>query len=78
MPDKANAPAEVLQDQGRGAQEDVEACTDEASNRAAKRKLKNFWFEGGGRFLFSYGPNGPTVFDLWKWFGEPLPRRRRA
>ena len=68
-------PAEVLQDQGRGAQEDVDACTNDSNNRAAKRKLKNFWFEGDRRFLCSYGASGSTVFDIWKWTGEPPPRR---
>jgi hypothetical protein len=50
--------------------------TDEATARRSKRKLKNFWFEDGGRYLFRYGDNGSTVFDIWKWTGEPLVRRR--
>ena len=67
------APAEVLQDQGRGSGDHV--CTDECSNRAAKRKLKNVWYEDGGRYLYRYGANGSTVFDVWKLIGEPLRRR---
>ena len=50
--------------------------TDEATARQAKRKLKNIWFEDSGRYVFRYGANGSTVFDLWKWTGEPLVRRR--
>ena len=41
MLDKANAPAEVLPDQGRGAKEDNEACTDGPTSRKPKRKLGN-------------------------------------
>ena len=74
MCDQATAPAEVLQDQGRGSGDD-DACTDECINRAAKRKLKNVWYEDGGRYLYRYGANGSTVFDVWKLIGEPLPRR---
>ena len=35
----------------------------------------NVWLERG-RYLFRSGPNGSTVFDTWKWTGEPLQRRR--
>ena len=73
-----NAPAEVLQDQGRGAKEDVEACTDESSNRAAKGKLKNVWVEDGGCSLYRYGPTATTIFDTWVLIGEPLPTRGRG
>jgi hypothetical protein len=67
------APAEVLQDQGRGGRETHEQ--DESSNRAAQRKLKNVWYEDGGRYLYRYGANGSTVFDVWKLIGEPLTVR---
>lgn len=77
MTHKAVAPAEVLQDQGRGGDDEV-AYADESSNRAAKRKLKNVWYEDGGRYLYRYGANGSTVFDVWKLIGEPLPKRGRA
>ena len=73
MQPKIVAPAEVLQDQGRGGE--VNVCTDDSSNRAAKRKLKNTWYEDGGRYLYRYGANGSTVFDVWKLIGEPLRRR---
>ena len=69
---KTVAPAEVLADQGRGGR-DV-ASTDELTSRKPKRKLGNVWLEEG-RYLFRNGPNGSTVFDTWKWTGEPLPRR---
>ena len=62
---------------GRGSG-DANACTDESTNRAAKRKLQNVWYEDGGRYLYRYGANGSTVFDVWKLIGEPLPRRGRA
>ena len=39
MPDKANAPAEVLQDQGRGAKVENEACTEDTTSHLA---LKQF------------------------------------
>ncbi len=76
MTQKAKAPAEVLQDQGRGEKETIR--NDETTARRAKRKLKNVWFEDGGRYLFRYGPNGSTVFDIWKLIGQPLPRRGPA
>ena len=40
-PPKNKTPAEVLQDQGRGAKDDNEACTDEPTSRKQKRKLGN-------------------------------------
>ena len=73
--DKAKAPAEFLQVHGRGSRGDAIACTEDSSNRAAKRKLKNVWYEDGGRYLYRYGANGSTVFDVWKLIGEPLRRR---
>ena len=73
---KANAPAEVGQDQSRGGR-DV-ASTDESTARRQKRQLKNVWYEDGGRYLYRYGANGSTVFDVWKLIGEPLPKRGRA
>ena len=76
-PDKTVAPTEVLPDQSRGGSQ-VEVCNDDIAARHAKRKLKNFWYEDGGRYLFRYGPNGSTVFDVWKLIGPPLPRRGRA
>ena len=76
MDPEIKAPAEVLQDQGRG--ETTSQDTDEAIARRAKRKLENVWFEDGGRYLFRYGPNGSTVFDVWKLIDQPLPRRGRA
>ena len=72
---QSKTPAEVLQDQGRGSGDHTKACTDDPSNRAAKRKLKNVWYEDGGRYLYRYGANGSTVFDIWKLIGEPLRRR---
>jgi hypothetical protein len=50
--------------------------TDDLTARRAKRKLKNTWYENGGRYLFRSGACGSTVFDTWRWFGEPLERRR--
>ena len=72
MLDKAKAPAEVLQDQGRG--ETAVMNTQESTPRKPKRKLGSVWFEGG-RYLYRYGANGVTVFDIWKWTGKSLPRR---
>jgi hypothetical protein len=74
-PDNVEAPAEVLQDQGRGGDETNEQA--EATARRAKRKPKNVWVEQG-RYLYRYGDNGSVVFDLWKLIGEPLPSRGRA
>ena len=71
MPDKASAPAEVLQDQGRGGDETYE--TSKSTSRRPKRKLGNVWSEG--RYLYRSGPNGSTVVDTWKWTGEPPLRR---
>ena len=76
MLDKAKAPAEVLTDQSRG-DKDV-TSTDEATSRRSKRKLKNSWRDDGGRYLYRYGANGSTVFDVWKLIGEPLPSRGRG
>jgi hypothetical protein len=45
--------------------------------RKPKRKFGNVWLEGG-RYLFRSGANGSTVFDTWKWFGAPAPKRGRA
>ena len=73
---KNKAPAEVLQDQGRGRSETMLAPTN--LQQRAKRKLKNTWYEDGGRYLYRYGANGSTVFDVWKLIGEPLPKRGRA
>ena len=70
MLDKAKAPAEVLTDQSRGGK-DV-TSTDEATSRRSKRKLKNSWYEDGGRYLYRYGANG-----IWKLIGEPLPANGR-
>ena len=75
MTHKAVAPAEVLQDQGRGKSVS-DIGNDEFTSRRSKRKLKNVWYEDGGRYLYRYGANGSTVFDVWKLIGEPLPRRR--
>jgi hypothetical protein len=63
-------PAEAGHGQGRGA---VISSTNELTARRAKRKLGNVWREG--RYLSRSGNNGSTVFDVWKWIGEPLPRR---
>ena len=71
MDAEIKAPAEVLQDQGRGGA--YRRDNDESTARKQKRQLKNVWYEEG-RFLFCYSPNGSTVFDTWKWFGEPLHR----
>ena len=76
MTPKIGAPAEVLQDQGRGGA--YRRNTDKSTARSAKRKLKNVWYEDGGRYLYRYGANGSTVFDVWKLIGEPLPRRGRG
>ena len=73
MPDKAKAPADVLADQGRG-RKDRSMSTDGATARSPKRKLGNVWLEKG-RYLYRVGANGSTVFDTWKWIGEPLTRR---
>ena len=73
MTHKAKAPAEVLQDQGRGEKASLD--TDEATARRAKRKLGNVWLERG-RYLFKSGPNGSPIFDTWKRIG--LPKRGRA
>ena len=75
MTHKAVTPAEVLQDQGRGKSVS-DIGNDESTSRRSKRKLKNVWYEDGGRYLYRYGANGSTVFDVWKLIGEPLPRRR--
>ena len=74
MLDNAKAPAAVRQDQGRGKKAQTR-CTDQFSERRAKRKNGNVWYEEGGCFLWKYGPSGSTCFDTWVWFGEPLPRR---
>ena len=74
MLDKAKAPAEVLQDQGRGSRGDANACTNESTSPKLKRKLGSVWLEKG-RYLHRVGANGSTIFDTWKWIGEPLPRR---
>ena len=71
---KRKPPPRSLQDQGEGLK-DRSLSNDESSNRAAKRKPKNVWYEDGGRYLYRYGANGSTVFDVWKLIGEPLPRR---
>jgi hypothetical protein len=68
------APAEVLQDQGRGEQESS-LDNSESTSRNQKRKLGNVWLEDA-RYLYRSGPTGSTVFDTWKWTGEPLKRRR--
>ncbi len=51
-----------------------------ASNLTAKpkqvRRAGTVHYEEGGRYLYSHGANGVTVFDIWKWTGEPLERRR--
>jgi len=73
MTRNAKAPAEVLEDQGRGGDDDV-ACTNESTARKQKRKLGSVWLEKG-RYLHRVGANGSTVFDTWKWIGEPLQRR---
>ena len=73
MTHKANAPAEVLQDQGRGEKASMDS--DEFTARKPKRQLKNTWYEDGGRYLYRYGANGSNVFDVWKLIGEPLPKR---
>ena len=52
--------------------------TNQPTQSPSKRKPGNFWFEDGGRYLFSSGANGTTVFDVWKLIGEPLPKRGRA
>jgi hypothetical protein len=72
--EKEKAPAPVRQDQGRGGSDRV--SNSEFSARRSKRKLKNFWFEDGGRYLCRYGANGSTIFAVWKWFSEPLPTQR--
>jgi hypothetical protein len=72
MLDRAKAPAEVLQDQGRGGTKCV--CTDDPTSRKQKRKLGSVWREG--RYLYRSGPNGSAVFDTWTWTGEPLLRSR--
>ena len=54
------APAEVLQDQGRGGR--IRRTLTNLIARSAKRKLKNVWYEDGGRYLYRYGANGSTVF----------------
>ena len=46
MTHKSVAPAEVLQDQGRGEKVENEACTNDFTARKAKRKLRNVWREG--------------------------------
>jgi hypothetical protein len=74
-PPDVQTAAEVGQDLGSGKMETIR-CTDEFSIRRQKRKIGNFWSEGGGRHRYSYGPHGITVFDTWVWTGEPLPRRR--
>jgi hypothetical protein len=48
--------------------------TDDTTARKPKRKFGNVWLEGG-HYLFRSGHNGGTVFDTWKWFGEPLRRK---
>ncbi len=73
MTGKTKAPAEVLQDQGRGG-DDCVSCTDESTSRKPKRKLRSVWLEKG-RYLHRVGANGSTIFDTWKWIGEPVPRR---
>jgi hypothetical protein len=73
MLDNAKAPAEVRQDQGRG-KEAQKRCTDQFSQRRAKRKNGNVWYKTG-RFLWKHAPWDSTCFDTWVWFGEPLPRR---
>jgi hypothetical protein len=72
-PDKAKAPAEGVKTHGRG--EWKNDCTDQFSERHAKPKNGNGWYQDRGRYLLRSGPNGSTVFDTWVWFGEPLPRR---
>ena len=74
MLDKAKAPAEVGQDQGRGGRQSDVCWQDVSTSRRAKRTLKNVWYEDGGRYLYRYGANGTTIFDAWKLIGEPLPR----
>ena len=74
MTRNAKAPAEVLQDQGRGSRGDANACTNESTSRKPKRKLGSVWLEKG-RYLHRVGANGSTIFDTWKWIGEPVPRR---
>ena len=74
---ESKAPAEVLPDQGRGRSE-TKLGTDEFTSRKQKRQLKNTCYEDGGRYLYRYGANGSTVFDVWKLIGEPLPKRGRA
>lgn len=46
MQPKTGAPAEVLQDQGRGEEVENEACTNDFTARKAKRKLRKVWREG--------------------------------
>ena len=75
MLDKAKAPTAMAR--GRGLGDEHDACADNSTSRRPKRNLGNVWLEQG-RYLFRSGPNGSTVFDTWKWIGEPLPRRRRA
>ena len=64
------APAAV----GRSGEGGYEACTHDTTSRKPKRKLGSVWLEKG-RYLHRVGANGSTIFDTWKWIGEPLPRR---
>ena len=74
MLDKTKAPAEVLQDQGRGSRGDANACRLEFTSRKLKRKPASVWLEECC-YLYRLGANGSTVFDTWQWIGEPLQRR---
>jgi hypothetical protein len=63
---EAKAPAEVLQDQGRGEISSLD--TDQSTHRKPKRKPGNSWLEEG-RWLYRCGS---TVFDAWRWTGKPV------
>ena len=69
-PKNEEAPAAV----GSSGEGGYEACTNDATSQKSKPKLGNLWFEGS-RYLFRSRPNGSTVFDTWKWTGEPPLQR---
>ena len=68
-PDNVKAAAQVLPDPSSSSSQSL--STDEPTSQEPKRKPGSVWREG--RYLYRSGPNGSTVFDAWRWTGEPVP-----